>query len=194
MTIYTPLRRFPSRWIGWPSWAIGRPGRNDARRDQEGPVLSRRLAAPLAHQSSGSNTVFEADARGNGNYYNQRLAERDPGTIPSGRSASTSCLDSPRNRGWSAPDGGAIIRMCGDLRRHTWGSLARIPRAPSSPSRRTSCPPLVDGEVVVIAPRRFSRRSSGASNTAPGCTTAAPELWRKRSCCTAWTTARHRRP
>jgi len=115
------------------------------------------------------NTVFEEPTlRGNGNYYNQRLAERDPGYDPERPVRFDILLDSQPPRAEAHPDGGAIIRLYGDLRRHHMGRHLADPAEPELSFTANFEPTMVDGEVVVIAPTAFlTPELWGVGNTGP---------------------------
>jgi CxxC motif-containing protein (DUF1111 family) len=115
------------------------------------------------------NTVFEEPTlRGNGNYYNQRLAERDPGYNPKRPVRFDILVDSQPPRAEAHPDGGAIIRLYGDLRRHHMGRHLADPAQPELSFTANFEPTRVDGEVVVIAPTAFlTPELWGAGSTGP---------------------------
>lgn len=115
------------------------------------------------------NTIFEEPTlRGNGNYYNQRLAERDPGYDPRNPVRFDILRDSQPPRAEAHPDGGAIIRMYGDLRRHHMGRVLADPAAPEISLTANFVPTTVNDEVVVIAPTAFlTAELWGVGNTGP---------------------------
>jgi cytochrome c peroxidase len=115
------------------------------------------------------NTVFEEPTlRGNGNYYNQRLAERDPGYDPKRPARFDILLDSQPPRAEAHPDGGAIIRLYGDLRRHHMGQHLADPAVPEFSVTANFEPTRVDGEVVVIPATVFlTPELWGVGNTGP---------------------------
>ena len=115
------------------------------------------------------DTVFEEPTlRGNGNYYNRKLAERDPGYDPARPFRFDVLVDSQPPRVEAHPDGGAIIRMYGDLRRHHMGRHLADPAAPEVSITASFEPALVNGEVVVIAPTAFlTPELWGVGNTGP---------------------------
>lgn len=115
------------------------------------------------------DTVFEEPTlRGNGNYYNQRLAERDPGYDPARPVRFDILLDAEPPRAEAHPDGGAIIRMYGDLRRHHMGRhLADL--AGTEPSFTANfVPVLANGEPSLVAVTAFlTPELWGVGNTGP---------------------------
>ena len=115
------------------------------------------------------NTVFEEPTvRGNGNYYNQRLAERDSGYDPERPVRFDILVDAQAPRAETHPDGGAIVRLYGDLKRHHMGPPLADPAGPG-PSFTANFEPLeVDGEPVLIAPTVFlTPELWGVGNTGP---------------------------
>ncbi len=115
------------------------------------------------------NTVFEEPTlRGNGNYYNRRLAEKDPGYDPERPFRFDVLVDSQPPRVEAHPEGGAIIRMYGDLRRHHMGRHLADPAVPEVSITASFEPATVNGEVVVIAPTAFlTPELWGVGNTGP---------------------------
>lgn len=68
------------------------------------------------------NTVFEEPTRrGNGHYFSEELAERDPGYDPDRPFTFDLLADAQMPRVEAHPDGGAIVRLYGDLKRHRMG-------------------------------------------------------------------------
>jgi cytochrome c peroxidase len=115
------------------------------------------------------NTVFEEPTlRGNGNYYNQRLAERDPGYDPEHPVRFDILLDSQPPRAEAHPDGGAIIRLYGDLRRHSMGQHLADPTGPELSFTANFVPTMVNEAVVVIDRAAFlTPELWGVGNTGP---------------------------
>jgi hypothetical protein len=105
------------------------------------------------------NTVFEEPTlRGNGNYYKRRLAERDPGYDPERPVRFDILVDAEPPHAEAHPDGGAIIRMYGDLKRHNMGRHLADPGGPTPSFTADDVPLEVDGETVVIGPAVFLTR------------------------------------
>jgi hypothetical protein len=115
------------------------------------------------------NTVFEEPTlRGNGNYYNHRLAERDPGYDPKRPARFDILVDSQPPRVEPDSAGGAIVRPYGDLKRHRMGRHLADPAGPA-PSFTADLEPLqVEGQPVAIAPTVFlTPELWGVGNTGP---------------------------
>ena len=115
------------------------------------------------------NTVFEEPTlRGNGNYYNQRLAERDEGYDPARPVRFDLLTEAQPPRVEAHPDGGAIIRLYGDLKRHHMGRVLADPTGPEFPFTANFEPVMMDGKPVVIPPTAFlTPELWGVGNTGP---------------------------
>jgi mono/diheme cytochrome c family protein len=102
------------------------------------------------------NTVFEEPTtRGNGHYYSRRLVERDVGYDPERPVRFDLLADAQEPRVEPHPEGGAIVRLYGDLKRHHMGrQLSDVP------SRQTTAtanggPLVIEGDTVLIEPTEF---------------------------------------
>lgn len=102
------------------------------------------------------NTIFEEPtARGNGQYYNQRLAGKDRHYDPQLPVRFDLLTDAQPPRLEPDPDGGAVVRLYGDLKRHHMGRLLSDPPGPQPALTANMTPLAIDGEVVMIAPSAF---------------------------------------
>lgn len=115
------------------------------------------------------NTVFEEPTlRGNGHYLNGRLAERDPGYDPERPIRMDLLTDAEPPRLEAHPDGGAVVRLYGDLKRHRMGRQLADPPGPQSPVVTGLGPLEIDGERVLIGPDVFlTPELWGAGSTGP---------------------------
>jgi cytochrome c peroxidase len=115
------------------------------------------------------NTVFEEPTlRGGGNYYNQRLAEKDPGYDPERPARFDILVEGQPPRAETHPEGGAIIRLYGDLKRHQMGQRLADPAGPVRSFTANFEPLEVDGEGVMIAATVFlTPELWGVGNTGP---------------------------
>jgi hypothetical protein len=102
------------------------------------------------------NTIFEEPTgRGNGHYYNQRLAGKDESYDPERPVRFDLLQEAEEPRLEPHPDGGAIVRSYGDLKRHHMGRHLADPPGPQ-PSLSASLTPVeLDGEMVLVAPTAF---------------------------------------
>lgn len=115
------------------------------------------------------NTLFEEPTlRGNGNFYNRRLAEKDPGYDPRHPVRFNILTDSQPPRAEAHPDGGAIVRLYGDLKRHRMGRHLADPAGPQPSSTANFEPLSMDGELVLIPATVFlTPELWGVGNTGP---------------------------
>ncbi|HVR27991.1 MAG TPA: di-heme oxidoredictase family protein, partial [Thermoanaerobaculia bacterium] len=98
------------------------------------------------------DTVFEEPTlRGGGNYYDAMLAEHDPGYDPARPFRFDLLIDAEAPRVEPHPDGGAIVRLYGDLKRHRMGRRLADPAGPSESGRADFEPVTHEGETVMIA-------------------------------------------
>ena len=172
MTVYTAAQEVPQSLerlaeLGF----VAAPDERTLSEIRSGRTVFERVGCAVCHipELRLENTVFEEPTlRGNGNYYNQRLAERDPGYDPQRPVRFDVLTDSQPPRAEAHPEGGAIIRMYGDLRRHHMGQHLADPAAPEVSITASFLPTMVDGEVVVIAPTAFlTPELWGVGNTGP---------------------------
>jgi len=102
------------------------------------------------------NTVFEEPtARGNGHYYNTLLAEKDTGYDLERPVRFDILEDAEAPRAEAHPDGGAVIRSYGDLKRHHMGRHLADPGGPQPSISAINKPLKWEDEVVMIAPTEF---------------------------------------
>lgn len=172
MTIYTAAQEVPQSLerlaelglVAPPDQAtIAEIGRGRSAFDKAG------CAACHMSELELENTVFEEPTlRGNGNYYNQQLAERDAGYDPKRPARFDILVDSQPPRVEADPGGGAIVRPYGDLKRHQMGRHLADPAGPV-PSFTASLAPLeVEGEPVLIPATVFlTAELWGVGNTGP---------------------------
>ena len=115
------------------------------------------------------DTIFEEPtARGNGNYFDAMLAEADPGYDPARPVRFDLLSDSQPPHVEAHPDGGAIVSLYGDLKRHAMGRQLEEPAGSSNPSPAGGGPLMHDGEPVRIAADVFlTPELWGVGNTGP---------------------------
>ncbi|HET9581520.1 MAG TPA: di-heme oxidoredictase family protein [Gemmatimonadota bacterium] len=115
------------------------------------------------------NTVFEEPTlRGNGNFYNQRLAEKDPGYDPRRPVRFDILTDSQPPRAEAHREGGAIVRLYGDLKRHRMGRHLADPAGPQPSFTANFDPLMIDGALVLIPATVFlTPELWGVGNTGP---------------------------
>jgi CxxC motif-containing protein (DUF1111 family) len=115
------------------------------------------------------NTVFEEPTRrGNGNYYDPILLEKDEGYDLERPVTFDLLTDAQAPRAEAHPDGGAIIRLYGDLKRHHMGRHLADPGGPQPPITPHIAPLVLEGQMVLIQPTEFlTPEIWGVGNTGP---------------------------
>jgi mono/diheme cytochrome c family protein len=116
-----------------------------------------------------SNTVFEEPtARAGGAYLDHFLAGKDAHYDPQ-RPVRFDLLtqgDEPRVE--AHPDGGAVVRLFGDLKRHDMGRQLADPAGPQPPITANFAPLEFDGQIVLIPTTQFlTPELWGTGNTGP---------------------------
>jgi CxxC motif-containing protein (DUF1111 family) len=102
------------------------------------------------------NTVFEEPtARGNGHYYSPRLAERDPAYDPDRPVRFDLLVDAQEPRLEPHPDGGAVVELYGDLKRHHMGRQLADTPARQTVASAAGGPLVIDGDTALIASDEF---------------------------------------
>jgi CxxC motif-containing protein (DUF1111 family) len=115
------------------------------------------------------DTVFEEPtARGNGNYYDLFLAERDASYDPERPLRFDLLADAQPPHAEAHPEGGATVRLYGDLKRHAMGRHFAEPDGPSPALLPMLAPSMHEGAPVMIAPDVFlTAELWGVGNTGP---------------------------
>jgi hypothetical protein len=102
------------------------------------------------------NTLFEEPTtRGNGHYYSPRLAARDAGYDPDRPVRFDLLTDAEEPRVEAHPDGGASVRLYGDLKRHRMGRQLADTPARETVATAAGGPLIIDGDTVLIASTDF---------------------------------------
>jgi CxxC motif-containing protein (DUF1111 family) len=116
-----------------------------------------------------ANTVFEEPTnRGGGNYVDRFLAGKDPDYDPKRPVRMDLLKDSDAPRIEALPDGGAIVRLYGDLKRHEMGRQLADPGGPQVILTAMLAPLQLDGKNVMVTPTEFlTPELWGVSNTGP---------------------------
>jgi hypothetical protein len=115
------------------------------------------------------DTRFEEPTlRGNGHYYDAALAKLDPDYDPKRPFAFDVLKDAQPPRAEARAEGGAVIRLYGDLKRHAMGRVLADPAGPSESFGADSEPVKVDGKPVLIPADHFlTPELWGVANTGP---------------------------
>jgi len=150
---------------------VAPPSGADRARIERGREVFDEIACDSCHQPEMrlQDTVFEEPTlRGNGNYYDKTLAAKDPGYDPARPVRFDVLRDAQEPRAEAHPEGGALVRLYGDLKRHHMGrQLAEV--GPGSTPSTPDFEDLVhDGQRVVVAPDEFlTPELWGVGNTGP---------------------------
>ncbi len=115
------------------------------------------------------DTVFEEPTlAGNGNYYDTALAAIEPTYDPERPLRFDLATEAEEPRVEPHPDGGAIVRLYGDLKRHDMGRQMAEPAGPQPSIAAVFAPLTIDGEMVLIPPSVFlTSELWGVGNTGP---------------------------
>jgi CxxC motif-containing protein (DUF1111 family) len=114
-------------------------------------------------------TVFEEPTLGGGgNFIDRFLASKDANYDPKRPAHFDVLKDLPRPRLEPSSDGGAIVRLYGDLKRHDMGRRLADPGGPSAPLDASLLPLQHDGKVALIGASEFlTPELWGVGNTGP---------------------------
>jgi cytochrome c peroxidase len=148
------------------------PSATDLERVERGREIFAEIGCTSCHvpEMHLESTIFEEPtARGNGNFHDPFLAERDPDYDPSRPVRFDLLSDSQPPHAEAHPDGGAIVRLYGDLKRHSMGRHLAEPDGPSAALTPALAPTSApDGQPVMIAPDVFlTAELWGVGNTGP---------------------------
>jgi hypothetical protein len=170
MTIYTAAQETPSEVERLAALGlVAAPSPADAARIAAGRAAFQAIGCASCHtpEMRLQSTVFEEPTlRGGGNYYDATLAARDPGYDPARPFRFDLATDAEAPRLEAHPEGGAIVRLYGDLKRHRMGRRLADPAGPAESGRADSDPVMHDGEKVKIPADQFlTAELWGAGNT-----------------------------
>jgi CxxC motif-containing protein (DUF1111 family) len=172
MTVYTAGQETPTELgrlaaLGY----VKAPSADEAKRIESGRAAFAAVGCASCHtpEMPLANTRFEEPTlRGNGNYYDAALARKDANYDPKRPFAFDILKDAQPPRAEPRPEGGAIIRLYGDLKRHAMGRVLADPAGPSESFGADSQPLKVDGKAVMIpADHFFTPELWGVGNTGP---------------------------
>jgi len=150
---------------------VARPDDAALARVDEGRALFERVGCAACHRPEMrlGNVVFEEPTtRGNGHYLDGFLASKDPHYDPARpvRVDMLAAAQPPRVE--AHPEGGAVVRLYGDLKRHRMGRQLADGAGPQVVFDSTLAPLQIDGEVRVVAPDVFlTAELWGVGSTAP---------------------------
>lgn len=172
MTVYSAAQETPTELARLAALGhVKAPSAGEIARIEAGRGSFAKIGCAACHtpEMHLRNTVFEEPtARGNGNYYDKALAKRDPGYDPKRPFRLDILADAQPPRAEAHPEGGAIIRLYGDLKRHAMGRRLADPAGPSESITADSEPLKYAGKAVKIAPDHFlTAELWGVGNTGP---------------------------
>jgi len=115
------------------------------------------------------NTVYEEPTRrGNGNYYDTVLAEMDSGYDLDRPITFDLLTEAEEPRVEAHAEGGAVVRLYGDLKRHLMGRQLADPAGPQPPITANFAPLFQGDQIVLIQPTEFlTPELWGVGNTGP---------------------------
>ena len=172
MTIYSAAQETPTEMgrlvsLGY----VQAPSAEDAARVEAGRRAFAAVGCASCHTPEMVllNTRFEEPTlRGNGNFYDAALAKLDPDYDPKRPFAFDVLKDAQEPRVEARAEGGAIVRLYGDLKRHAMGRVLADPAGPSESFGADSQPLKVDGRAVIIPADTFlTPELWGVGNTGP---------------------------
>jgi hypothetical protein len=140
-------------------------------RVEQGSALFERIGCTGCHRPEMRlmNTVFEEPTnRGNGHYLDRFLASKDPDYDPERPVRFDMLTNAQPPRVEAHPEGGAVVRLYGDLKRHRMGRQLADPAGPQVVFDSTLAPLEIDGEVRFVPPDEFlTAELWGVGSTSP---------------------------
>jgi hypothetical protein len=137
---------------------VAQPDAADVTRIERGTALFEQIGCTGCHvpEMHLVNTVFEEPTnRGNGNYLDHFLASNDADYDPERPVRFDMMTDAQPPRVEAHPDGGALVRLYGDLKRHRMGRQLADPAGPQVVFDSTLAGLQIDGQVQVVPPDVF---------------------------------------
>jgi hypothetical protein len=171
MTVYTAGQETPTQ-IGHlvELGLVTAPDAATTTRINSGRDLFAKIGCTSCHvpEMRIKSTIFEEPTlAGGGNYIDQFLASKDPDYDPKRPVKFDLAKDAEAPRVETAPGGGAIVRLYGDLKRHDMGRTLAEP-TPMAPLTASLLPLEWNGKVAMIGPSEFlTTELWGVGNTGP---------------------------
>ena len=137
---------------------VARPDAEALARVEEGRALFEQVGCVSCHRPEMqlANTVFEEPTeRGNGHYLDGFLASKDSDYDPARPVRVDMLTDAQPPRVEAHPEGGATVRLYGDLKRHRMGRQLADQAGPQVVFTSTLAPLEIDGAVRMIPPDEF---------------------------------------
>jgi CxxC motif-containing protein (DUF1111 family) len=150
---------------------VARPDAAALARVEEGRALFARIGCATCHRPEMrlSNTVFEEPTRrGNGYYLDGFLASKDPAYDPARPVRVDMLTEAQEPRVERHPEGGAVVRLYGDLKRHRMGGQLADVGGPQVVFDATLAPLQIDGKTRTIPADEFlTAELWGVGSTSP---------------------------
>jgi CxxC motif-containing protein (DUF1111 family) len=159
MTIYTAAQETPGEVERLAAAGlVAAPTAADTARIATGRAAFASIGCATCHtpEMRLESTLFEEPTlRGNGNYYDATLAARDPGYDPAKPFKFDLLTEAEAPRLEAHPDGGAIVRLYGDLKRHRMGRRLADPAGDAESGKADTDTLTHDGKKVMIPADQF---------------------------------------
>jgi hypothetical protein len=159
ITVYNAAQETPSGVAHLASLGmVAEPDEADLERIDRGRSLFEQVGCASCHRPEMhlESTVFEEPTmRGNGHYMDGFLASKDPDYDPERPFRFDMLTDAQAPRVESHAEGGAVVRLYGDLKRHNMGRQLADMAGPQVVFDSTLAPLEIDGEVQLIPPNQF---------------------------------------
>lgn len=150
---------------------VAPPEPTAVERIEQGKALFERIGCTGCHvpEMRLTNTVFEEPTRrGNGNFLDGFLASKDPDYDPDRPARVDMLSEAQAPRVEAHPEGGAVVRLYGDLKRHRMGRQLADPAGPQVVFDSTLAPLQIDGETRFVPPDEFlTAELWGVGSTSP---------------------------
>jgi hypothetical protein len=172
ITIYTAGQETPKELSSLAELGLVAPPEGEGRaRVERGRKLFVRVGCASCHvqEMRLANTIFEEPtSRGGGNYLDQFLAGKDPDYDPKRPARLDLLRDAEAPRVEALPEGGAIVRLYGDLKRHEMGRQLADPAGPAPPLTASLAPLQHNGQLALLSASEFMTPELwGVGNTGP---------------------------
>jgi len=172
ITIYTAGQEAPKELASLSELGLVAPPEAAGRaRVERGRKLFGRIGCASCHvpEMRLANTVFEEPtSRGGGNYLDRFLAGKDPDYDPARPARLDLLKDSDAPRIEAHADGGAVVRLYGDLKRHDMGRQLADPGGPQPPLTASLAPLQHNGQLALMSASEFlTAELWGVGNTGP---------------------------
>jgi hypothetical protein len=159
MTIYNAAQETPHGVAHLASLGmVAEPGDGALGRIEKGRALFEQVGCTSCHvpEMRLENTVYEEPTtRGGGHYIDVFLASKEPDYDPERPFRFDMLTDAQAPRVEPHPDGGAVVRLYGDLKRHNMGRQLADTAGPQVVFDNTLAPLEIDGEVRFVPPNQF---------------------------------------